>query len=123
MKEFELKFNDKVIISEPLGFFDFVHLELNSKCILTDSGTVLEEACILKIPNLIIRDVTERPEVLGVGSSYITRADSKNILKLVKIVLSRKPDWSPPSEYMAKNVSDTVVRILLDRRKSNDNWS
>ena len=55
----------------PLGFFDFVRLEQNAFCLLSDSGTVQEEACIFGVPNVTIRDVTERPETLECGSNIL----------------------------------------------------
>lgn len=123
MKEFNFSFDKGVIVTPPLGFFDFIKLELNAKCILTDSGTVLEEACIFKIPNLIIRDVTERPETLDVKSTFITGANTEKILNLVEKVLKRKPNWSPPPEYLVKDVSERILDILLERKTPNVNWS
>lgn len=56
---------------EPLGLFDLVCLEQNAYCVLSDSGTVQEECCLYKIPNVTLRDVTERPETLEAGSNLI----------------------------------------------------
>ena len=101
---------------EPLGFFDFIMLEKSAFCILSDSGTVQEEACILGVPNVTIRDVTERPETLECGSNILSGADPEWILRAVELVSSRTGDWVPPSEYLAKGVADTVCRILLSYR-------
>ncbi|MDQ3541828.1 MAG: UDP-N-acetylglucosamine 2-epimerase (non-hydrolyzing), partial [Chloroflexota bacterium] len=62
---------------EPLGFFDFVRLERSAFCILSDSGTVQEEACIFRVPNVTLREVTERPETVECGSNLLsgTRPD------------------------------------------------
>lgn len=98
---------------EPMGFFDFVHLELNAFCVMSDSGTVQEEACIFKVPNVTLRDVTERPETIECGSNVLTGAGPEDILGAVKQVTSRKPDWTPPKEYLAEDVSGVVLRILL----------
>jgi UDP-N-acetylglucosamine 2-epimerase (non-hydrolysing) len=104
--------SDGVIPLDPLGLFEFVHLEKNALCVLSDSGTVQEECCIFKIPSITLRDVTERPETLEVGSNILSGADPAAILNCMATVLSRDPHWTPPPEYMAENVSDIVIRIL-----------
>lgn len=98
---------------EPLGLFDFVHLEQHAMCVLTDSGTVQEECCIFKVPNVTLRDVTERPETVEVGSNMLSGAEPETILLCVNTVLNQPCDWIPPPEYLVKDVSSTVVKILL----------
>ncbi|MEW5784273.1 MAG: UDP-N-acetylglucosamine 2-epimerase (non-hydrolyzing) [Bacillota bacterium] len=98
---------------EPLGLFDFVHLEKSAFCVLSDSGTVQEECCILKIPNVTLRDVTERPETVEVGSNIVAGCAPEAIVGAVKTVLDRPGDWEPPHEYLAGSVSSTVVKIVL----------
>ncbi len=98
---------------DPLGFFDFVHLEKNALCVLSDSGTVQEECCILKVPSVILRDVTERPETIEAGSSIIAGCKPEAILNSVKTVLSQSFNWNPPSEYLIKNVSAKIAKIIL----------
>jgi UDP-N-acetylglucosamine 2-epimerase (non-hydrolysing) len=98
---------------EPFGFFDFVRLEQSAFCLLSDSGTVQEEACILRVPNVTIRDVTERPETIECGSSVLAGCEPATILKLVKLVTSRPASWQPPAEYLMANVAATVCRVVL----------
>lgn len=98
---------------EPQGLFDFVHLEKNSLCVLSDSGTVQEECCIFNVPNVTLRDVTERPETLEAGSSLVTGCEPQSILSAVQTVLCCPGKWSPPSEYLSTNVSSKVARIVL----------
>jgi UDP-N-acetylglucosamine 2-epimerase (non-hydrolysing) len=100
----------------PMGFFDFVHLEQNAFCTLTDSGTVQEETCLFRVPNVTIRDVTERPETLECGSNILTGVGEDEILRAVAIVSRRAGRWAPPEEYLRAEVSSTVVRILLGFR-------
>jgi UDP-N-acetylglucosamine 2-epimerase (non-hydrolysing) len=102
---------------EPFGFFDFVRLEREAFCILSDSGTVQEEACLFGVPNVTIRDVTERPETLECGSNLLAGADPENILRAVAFVTngSGRP-WSAPPEYVVENVSSIVARIVLGYR-------
>jgi UDP-N-acetylglucosamine 2-epimerase (non-hydrolysing) len=101
---------------EPFGFFDFVHLEREAACVLSDSGTVQEETCILGVPNVTLRDVTERPETLDCGSGMLVGADPERILLGVEAALAAEPRWEAPPEYLRRDVSDTVVRILLGHR-------
>lgn len=100
-------------VVEPLGLFDFVCLEQNAYCVLSDSGTVQEECCLYKVPNVTLRDVTERPETLEVGSNLIAGCEPEAILRAVKTVLNQGWDWEPPSEYLVQNVSRKVVKILM----------
>ena len=101
----------------PLGFFDFLHVEQHAFCVLTDSGTVQEESCILRVPNVTIRDVTERPETVECGSNHIAGVDPAAILQAVRIATGDDCSWTPPSEYLRTNVTATVCRILLSYRQ------
>jgi UDP-N-acetylglucosamine 2-epimerase (non-hydrolysing) len=105
--------SERVKLLEPVGFFDFVKLEKNSLAVLTDSGTVQEECCIFGIPNVTIRDVTERPETIEVGSNIISGVDPKSILDALELALSLSSKWVPPREYSVPNVSQTVSKIVL----------
>jgi UDP-N-acetylglucosamine 2-epimerase (non-hydrolysing) len=100
----------------PPGLFDFVKLEKNAFCVLTDSGTVQEECCIFGIPNVTIRDVTERPETIEAGSNMLCGNDPETIVQCVKTVTQENPSWAPPPEYLVENVSDAVVKIVLGYR-------
>ena len=104
--------NDKIRFLEPFGFFDFVALEKNAFCVISDSGTVQEECCILGVPNVTIRDVTERPETIECGSNILAGANPDTIRQCVRCVIEQEPNWEIPPEYLKKNVSDTVIRIL-----------
>jgi UDP-N-acetylglucosamine 2-epimerase (non-hydrolysing) len=100
----------------PFGFFDFLRLEQSAFCTLSDSGTVQEEACLMGVPNVTIRDVTERPETLECGSNVLSGCDPADILRLVRMVTSQKHGWTPPAEYLAEHVAATVARIVLGYR-------
>ncbi len=104
---------DRIKLLEPLGFFDFVWLEKNAKLVLTDSGTVQEECAIFGVPNVTLRDVTERPETMEAGSNILAGADPETILRAVRVALSGAGNWSPPDEYLQRNVSKTVTNIVL----------
>ena len=103
---------------DPFGFFDFISLEKHALCVLSDSGTVQEECCIFHIPNITIRDVTERPETVECGSNILSGADRDSIVNCVKIVLSLSTKWKEPEEYMNKTVSTAVTKIVLGFNRS-----
>jgi UDP-N-acetylglucosamine 2-epimerase (non-hydrolysing) len=104
---------ERIKLLSPLGFFDFVKLEKNALAVLTDSGTVQEECAIFGIPNVTVRDVTERPETIEAGSNILSGADTERILRAVELALAQPADWNAPKEYLAENVSRTVAKILL----------
>lgn len=115
VERFGIQVSDTIRMVEPLSFFDFVKLEKSAKLVMTDSGTVQEECCIFGVPNVTIRDVTERPETIECGSNILSGADREEILRVTDIALSSSPDWIAPAEYLKSNVADTVVRIILGR--------
>jgi UDP-N-acetylglucosamine 2-epimerase (non-hydrolysing) len=95
MTKFGLK-PQNIKLIEPVDFLGFLQLESNARLILTDSGGVQEEACILKIPCVTLRDNTERPETLEVGANILAGASSDKILDCAKLMLSKKSKWKNP---------------------------
>jgi UDP-N-acetylglucosamine 2-epimerase (non-hydrolysing) len=100
----------------PVGFFDFVHLEQFATCVMTDSGTVQEEATLLNVPSVILRDVTERAECLEAGSGILSGAAPMSILESAEAVISSGANWLAPPEYLQENVSSVVASIVLGHR-------
>ena len=97
----------------PLGLFDFVRLEKEAFCVLSDSGTVQEECCIFGVPTVTMRDVTERPETIECGSNLLAGVEGTRILPAIDVAVRSRGTWTPPAEYLADNVSDIVARIVL----------
>ncbi len=85
-----------VSLIRPQSFLRFLQLEANARLVLTDSGGIQEEACILGIPCVTFRDNTERPETLEVGSNTLTGADADKILGSVEKMLSNNNNWDNP---------------------------
>jgi UDP-N-acetylglucosamine 2-epimerase (non-hydrolysing) len=102
-----------VQIIPPLGLFEFIKLEKNAACVLTDSGTVQEECCIFKVPNVTLRDTTERPETIEAGSNILSGSSPESVLRCVDITMGQTPRWEPPREYLVKDASSTVQKIIL----------
>ena len=105
--------SEQVRFLKPLGFFDFVKLEKNSLAVMTDSGTVQEECAIFGIPNITLRDVTERPETIECGSNILCGAETESIIRAAELAIAQPSNWTAPREYMSSNVSHTVSKIVL----------
>jgi UDP-N-acetylglucosamine 2-epimerase (non-hydrolysing) len=95
----------------PFSFFDFLKLQGQALCVLSDSGTVQEECAIYGIPSVTLRDVTERPETLECGANILSGGDPDDIVRAVAVALN-SGGWMAPPEYRVQNVSDTVLRII-----------
>jgi UDP-N-acetylglucosamine 2-epimerase (non-hydrolysing) len=120
MQHFQLdpKAHGQIQFHEPFGFFDFIKLEQDAFCVLSDSGTVQEECSIFRVANVTIRDVTERPETIECGSNMLSGTEPESVLRCVRSVLSYHSTWVTPREYMIENVSDTAIKIILGFRPS-----
>jgi UDP-N-acetylglucosamine 2-epimerase (non-hydrolysing) len=103
-------------LEKPLGLLDFIQLEKQARGVVTDSGTVQEEACLFGLPNVTIRDVTERPETTECGSNILAADSAETLVAGMRLALATAGSWSPPAEYTKRNVAATVARILLSHR-------
>ena len=115
LKKLKIKYNKLIKLIPPVDFFEFSNLEKNCFCIITDSGTVQEEASILKKPNLIIRDTTERPETIEAGSSILIGSEKKYIKKQIKIATDLEGSEDEVHGYMVENVSNKIIKILFSK--------
>jgi len=95
LNEFGLQTMGLTLI-EPVDYFGFLQLENSARLILTDSGGVQEESCILGVPCVTLRDNTERPETLEVGSNILSGTRPDKILECTRLMLNRKNDWQNP---------------------------
>ena len=113
LKKYKINVSRKIKIISPQGFFNFVKLEMNCLCILTDSGTVQEESAIFKIPNIILREKTERPETIESGSSIISMNNVVDVVNAVKFAINENNVPDDISEYNVLNVSNKLINIIL----------
>jgi len=95
MKEFNLNFQ-KITLIEPVDFLNFLQLEKNARLILTDSGGVQEEGCILGVPCVTLRDNTERPETIDVGANILAGTSPEKILECCETMQKKISDWRNP---------------------------
>lgn len=106
--------SSKITFIKPLDFFEFVNLEKDAKCVLTDSGTVQEECAIFKTPVITLRKTTERPETIESGSNFVIDNDVRKIGISIKLACDLKKYINIPEEYLCQNVSHKVVKILMN---------
>src|SRR4030042_89684 len=87
---------DGLTLVEPLDYLSFLVLESRAKLVLTDSGGLQEETCILGVPCVTLRDNTERPETVTVGSNILAGTDPDRILESAKVMLAKEKKWVNP---------------------------
>ena len=109
IEEFGFKVPEGTRLIEPLGYLEFLQLESGAKLILTDSGGVQEEACILKVPCITLRDNTERPETVDVGANLIAGCGEK-IIECARKMLESGCDWENP--YGNGNAAELTIEKL-----------
>lgn len=108
------KFDARVQFHKPLGFFDYVSLQINAAAVLSDSGTISEEASLLRFPALNLRETHERHEAFEEGAVMMTGLDFDLVNNALQMLLNRvEGAQADVSDYTAPNVSEKVARIIL----------
>lgn len=109
LKKNKIKLHKNIITKKPLGYFEFLSLINNSAFILSDSGGIQEEACILGRPLITLRKNTERPETLKIKSNHMAFLNFKQIEKIISKNIFKKTKWKNP---YGNKVSKKIVNIL-----------
>ena len=102
---------------KPFGFLDYIKLQQNAFCVISDSGTITEESSILGFPAITIRQAHERPEGMDEGTLIMTGLKSNRIIDAIEVVTGQKNE-NPEvtklvTDYNVDNVSKKVLRIIL----------
>jgi UDP-N-acetylglucosamine 2-epimerase (non-hydrolysing) len=113
LSAFNIKPN-KIDLIDPLDYLNFLQLENNAKLILTDSGGVQEEACMLRVPCVTLRYDTERPETLDVGANVLAGTDPQQIMRKAEYMANKKGNsWENP--FGDGKAGERIVQILKER--------
>ena len=111
IKEFNLeKHINDITLVDPLDYFSFLKLEQKARLILTDSGGVQEEACILHVPCITLRNNTERPETIDIGANILVGTDPDKILLGVKVMWNNNRRWKNP--FGDGRASQRIIEII-----------
>lgn len=112
--------NKKIIWHKPFGLIDYINLQMNSFCVISDSGTIHEDSSILNFPAVAIRKSTEKAEAIDAGHCGISGLDPENVLRNVAIAVEDHFDLKiapMPEAYTPLNVSSKVIRIVVGMAK------
>ena len=105
-----------VNFAKPMGFFDFVKLQMEAKCVVSDSGTITEESTLLNIPAITIRYAHERPEGMDEGTLIMCGLKKGEVLDAVKVVCEQYSEYGPMGQvedYLAPAVSRKILRLVM----------
>ena len=105
---------------EPFGFFDYVKLQKQAFCVLSDSGTIFEESSLLGFPAVVIRDSTERPEAIDTGACVQTGMDPETVLLGIEMAVAERDVNTQsriPWDYRHTDVSSRVVRHICGQAR------
>jgi len=129
MESLDAKIDKQVRFLKPFGFFDYNHLQMNSFCAISDSGTIAEEASILGFPAITPRDAIERPEALDVGCIVVTGVKHEAIVSGVSVATQmfeeRQSSGAPqpiPVDYQVTNTSERVATLILGTARLSNGW-
>lgn len=111
LQELSLMLPRGVVPIDPVGFLDFLQLEQHAALILTDSGGAQEEACILGVPCVTLRDTTERPETVDIGANALVGADSQAILTAAQRMVGKRNGWQSP--FGDGHAGERIVQVLV----------
>lgn len=107
----------RVKFLKPLGFLDYVKLQKNAACVISDSGTITEESSILNFPAVTIRQVHERPEGMDEGTLIMCGLEAESVIRSIEVVMTQLEErhdcFKVVSDYNVDNVSKKVLRIML----------
>ncbi len=115
LKQFRLKVPSGVKVIPPLDYWDFLLLESSAALVLTDSGSIQEETCILRVPCVTLRDNTERPETLEVGSNIIVGTNPQKIVRGVQKMINKRRQWANP--FGKGNTASLILDIIYHKIK------
>jgi UDP-N-acetylglucosamine 2-epimerase (non-hydrolysing) len=119
-----LKFNALIQFLKPFSFTDYNFLQMNSACVISDSGTISEESAILKFPAITIRNSMERPEAIDAGTIILSGFDPDIVFDSIKVAIEEGAKYTKICpEYEIDNCSMRVLKLILGTAKLHKQWS
>lgn len=117
--------DERVRFSEPFGYLDYNRLQSAARCVVSDSGSIAEEAAIMRFPAVTIRSSMERPEALDAGTIPLTGLDPEVVVAAVEMQVERHATGriGVPEEYTITDTSDRVVNLLLGTARLSNAWA
>ena len=115
--------HELVQFHQPFGFLDYNRLQIDSACVLSDSGTIAEESSILGFPAVTLRGAIERPEALDTGSILMVDLDPDRVVDGMRVAMNRGGRVEIPIDYQVKNTSERVVNFILSTAAQHKLWS
>lgn len=112
-----------IVFSQPFGFFDYLHLQIHARCVLSDSGTISEESSILGFPAITMRSSIERPEALDHGSIIMADLNPQRVLDAIEAAGADHSSTSAPSDYGFADCSIRVRNYILSTALEHRVWS
>jgi UDP-N-acetylglucosamine 2-epimerase (non-hydrolysing) len=111
------KLNPNVQFLKPFGFCDYIKLQMEALCVVSDSGTITEEGSLLNLPAITIRNAHERPEGMDVGTLIMSGLKKERVLDAVKVIIAQhdktKRVMQPVQDYEAGAVSKQLLRVVM----------
>ena len=123
IEEFSIPIPGIIRMVDPFNYTDYSKLQLNSYCVISDSGTVSEESAIMGFPAITIRESMERPEALETGSIIMTGFAPEHVSQCVGLARSPALNRKLPSGYEVEDFSDRVVRFLFSTVRLHKKWA
>jgi len=121
-----IEIDKRVEFLKPFGFFDYLTLQIKSKAVISDSGTISEESAILDFPAITLRKSMERPEAIDAGSIILTGLDKETVLTSLDVAIAQNNidlAKSIPKEYEIKNTSWRILKLILGTAKLSNQWN
>lgn len=112
-----------IIFHEPFGYLDYNKLQVDSFCVVSDSGTISEESSIIGFPSVSIRDSIERPEALETGSMVLTGLNVENLTQSIELVKSLPGISNTPEGYEITDFSDRVLKFVFSTARLHHSWA
>ena len=123
LEEFGLEKVEGINFHEPFGYLDYNKLQMNAKCVISDSGTISEESATIGFPAVSMRDSIERPESLDAGTIVLTGLNLEIVIASIKVQLSEPRPVAPPAGYSVNDFSARVLKFVLSTAKKSLDWS